>query len=469
MIDYPVIPEQIVVHLGAPSSDAQNVTENFADYIKNVASSEIYPTWPTEAIKANILAQISVALNRVYTEYYRSAGRDFDITSSPAYDQTYIYQRNIFSNISEIVDEIFNSYIKREAFIEPLFATFCDGVEVNCNGLSQWGSVTLANQGLSAFEILQNYYGNDIELVDNVEVTNIPSSAPRVALREGDTGRDVELMQIRLNRISGNFPGIPKIYPTDGFFDTSTTDAVRKFQEVFNLTPDGIIGRSTWYRIQNVYNAVKKLQTVNSEGLRIQDISTQYTNTLQVGDASAGVLALQYYLNYISTFVPTVLGVSVDGSFGPGTRDSVISFQKTYNLEQNGIVDRVVWESIQNIYYSFLMSIPFEYSEGVLLPFPGRVLRIGVEGEDVRALQEYLNFISRTYTSISTIPVDGVYGPATAAAVSEFKRIFDIPGDAERVSVQTWDAITNVYDDLYNGAIAREGQFPGYNVGGEEN
>lgn len=469
MIDYPVIPEKIVVHLGAPSSDAQNVTETFADYIKNVASSEIYPTWPTEAIKANILAQISVALNRVYTEFYRSAGRDFDITSSPAYDQTYIYQRNIFSNISEIVDEIFNSYIKREAFIEPLFATFCDGVEVNCNGLSQWGSVTLANQGLSAFEILQNYYGTDIELVDNVEVANISSSAPRVALQEGDTGRDVELMQIRLNRISGNFPGIPKIYPTDGFFDISTTDAVRKFQEVFNLTPDGIIGRSTWYRIQNVYNAVKNLQTVNSEGLRIEDISTQYTNTLQEGDASAGVLALQYYLNYISTFIPTVLGVSVDGSFGPVTRDSVISFQKTYNLEPNGIVDRVVWEGIQNTYYSFLMSIPFEYSEGVLLPFPGRVLRLGVEGEDVRALQEYLNYIAKTYTAIPTIAVDGVYGPGTEAAVSEFKRIFDIPGDAERVSVQTWDAITNVYDDLYNGAIAREGQYPGYNIGGEEN
>ena len=469
MIDYPVIPEKIVVHLGAPSSNAQNVTENFADYIKNVASSEIYPTWPEEAIKANILAQISVALNRVYTEYYRSAGRDFDITSSPAYDQTYIYQRNIFSNISEIVDEIFNSYIKREAFIEPLFATFCDGVEVNCNGLSQWGSVTLANQGLSAFEILQNYYGDDIELVDNVEVANISTSAPSVPLREGDTGRDVELMQIRLNRISGNFPGIPKIYPTDGFFDKSTTDAVMKFQEVFNLTSDGIIGRATWYRIQNVYNAVKKLQTVNSEGLRIEDISTQYTSTLQEGDASSGILALQYYLNYISTFIPTVLGVSVDGSFGPGTRESVISFQKTYNLDQTGIVDRTVWESIQNVYYSFLMSIPFEYREGVLLPFPGRVLRIGIEGEDVRALQEYLNFISRTYTSIPAIPVDGVYGPATASAVSEFKRLFDIPGDSERVSVQTWDAITNVYDDLYNGAIAREGQFPGYNVGSEEN
>lgn len=466
MIDYPVIPEKIVVHLGAPSSDGQNVTENFADYIKNVASSEIYPTWPTEAIRANVLAQISVALNRVYTEFYRSAGRDFDITSSPAYDQTYIYQRNIFGNISEIVDDVFNSYIRRQGFIEPLFATFCDGVEVQCNGLSQWGSVELANQGLNAYDILKRYYGDNIEIISNVEVENVDRSAPEVALSEGDSGRDVELMQIRLNRISGNFPGIPKIYPTDGFFDVSTTDAVRKFQEVFNLSVDGVIGKNTWYRIQNVYNAVKRLQTVNSEGLRIEEISTQYTDTLSEGDASGGVITLQYYLEYISTFVPTVLSTAVDGVFGPATRNSVISFQKTYNLEQNGIVDRLVWERIQNTYYSLLSSVPFEFSEGVLLPFPGRVLRVGLEGEDVLALQEYLNLISDTYTTIPKLTPDGVFGPGTAAAVSEFKRIFDIPGDPERVSVQTWNAITDVYDDLLNGSIAREGQYPGYVIGG---
>lgn len=466
MIDYPIIPEKIVVHLGAPDSDAQNVTESFADYIKNVASSEIYPTWPPEAIKANVLAEISVALNRVYTEFYRSRGGDFDITSSPAYDQTYIYQRNIFSSVSKIVDEVFNSYIRREGFIEPLFATFCDGVEVECNGLSQWGSVNLANQGLDSFEILKYYYGDDIEIVDNVEVGNVERGAPAVALQEGDTGRDVELMQIRLNRISGNFPGIPKIYPTDGFFDKSTTDAVKKFQEVFNLTPDGIIGRATWYRIQNAYNAVKRLQTVNSEGLRIEEISTQYTNTLKIGDASAGVLAIQYYLNYISTFVPTVLSVTPDGDFGPATENSVISFQKTYGLAENGIVDRLVWERIQNTYYSLISGVPFEFSEGVLLPFPGRVLREGIEGEDVRALQEYLNFIANTYTDIPKVGVDGVFGPSTAEQVRVFKGIFELPGDPERVSVQTWDAITNVYDDLYNGAIARDGQFPGYTIGG---
>ena len=169
----PVIPEKITIHLGSPSSSAMNVTETFSDYIKNVASSEIYPTWPVEALKANILAQISVAMNRVFTNFYRNSGYDFDITNSPAYDQTYVYQRDIYENISELVDEIFNSYIRREGFIEPLFAVFCDGVEVNCDGLKQWGSVQLANDGLNYEEILKTYYGDDIVIEKNVPVAEV--------------------------------------------------------------------------------------------------------------------------------------------------------------------------------------------------------------------------------------------------------------------------------------------------------
>ena len=466
MIEYPVIPENIVVHLGAPSSDAQNVTVGFADYIKNVASSEIYPTWPREAIKANVLAQISVALNRVYTEFYRVGGRDFDITSSPAYDQTFIYQRNIFASISEIVDEIFNSYIRRRGFIEPLFAAFCDGVEVTCNGLSQWGSVTLANDGLSAYDIIRYYYGEDVEVIENVDVASFTGSAPPVPLTEGDTGRDVELLQIRLNRISANFPGIPKIYPINGFFGPEMSAAVRKFQEVFNLTVDGVVGRSTWNRIQNVYNAVKKLQTVNSEGLRLEDLSTQYPGNLSEGMSSSGVLTLQYYLYYVSTFVPTVSSLSVDGVFGSGTRISVESFQRTYGLTVNGIVDRQTWERIQNTYFSFLESLDYRFSEGVLLPYPGRLLREGIEGEDVLALQSYLNYISIYYPSIPRVAEDGIFGPSTSAAVEEFERLFGIPSGSEKVTVITWDAIVNVYDDLYNGGTVNEGQYPGFNVGG---
>ncbi len=462
MISYPIIPEKIIVHLGSPDSDAENVSENFADYIKNVASSEIFPTWPREAIKANVLAQISVALNRVYTEFYRSRGKNFDITSSPAYDQTYVYQRNIYDTVSEVVDETFNSYIKRQNFVEPLFATFCDGVEVQCAGLEQWGSVELANQGLGAFEILQRYYGNDIELVENVPVENISESAPAVPLNEGDAGFEIELLQRKLNRISLNYPGIPKIYPVDGFFDSSTTDAVRKFQEVFNLTPDGIIGRNTWYRIQLVYNAVKNLSTVNSEGLKVDELQTQYTQDFSEGDASGGVITLQYYLNYVSLFVPSVIAPAIDGVFGSATRESVISFQKTYGLPETGVVDRSVWETLQNTYYNYLSSVAFEFREGEVLPFPGRVLRPGLSGADVAALQRYLNYISENaYPSIAVNNPDGVFGPTTAAAVREFKRIFNLGGDPERVSVETWDRITSLYEDLYRGNNVREGQYPG--------
>ena len=323
----PTIPETITVHLGAPNEEAENITIPFSEYVKNVASSEIFPTWPREALKANILAEISVALNRVYTEYYRSLGKPFDITSSTAYDQAFKYQRDIYEPISELVDEIFNDYIRRIGFIEPLFATFCDGVEVNCNGLSQWGSVQLAEQGLSYLEILKRYYGDDIQIVDNAPVENISSSAPIVPLREGDTGRDVENVQLRLNRISRSYPGIPKIVKPDGFFDSSTTAAVKEFQHVFNLTEDGIVGKATWYKIQFIYNAIKKLYEVNSEGLQYSELPQKYPGSLQLGDSGNGVLVLQYYLEYISLFVAEVLPLTPDGDFGKITEDSVKSFQ----------------------------------------------------------------------------------------------------------------------------------------------
>ena len=460
----PKIPEQIVVHLGAPDSDAMNVTESFADYIKNVASSEIYPTWPREALKANILAQISVALNRVYTEFYRSRGYNFDITSSPAYDQTYVYGRDIFSNISEIVDEIFDSYIRREEFIEPLFAEFCDGVEVSCNGLSQWGSVNLAEEGRDYFSILQNYYGKDILLEEDVPVQNISASAPAVTLREGDTGRDVELIQRKLNRISTNFPGIPKIYPTDGFFDRSTTDAVRKFQEVFGLEPDGLVGRATWNQIQFIYNAVKKLYTVNSEGIRITDVSTRFSDTLSEGSSGDGVLTVQYYLSYIALFVPTVQEAALDGSFGPTTSNAVRSFQRTYDLPETGVVDRATWDRMEQVYFEIVSEIDYEFFGGRILPFPGRILREGIEGNDVRVLQEYLNYIALTYTEIPRVNVDGVFGPSTANQVRELKTLFDLPGDHARVNAPVWNSIASIYDDLYTGNTVNEGQYPGYEI-----
>lgn len=461
----PFIPENIVVHLGAPDSDAANVTESFENYIKNVASSEIYPSWPEEALRANILAQISVALNRVYTGYYRNRGFDFDITSSPAYDQTYVYQRDIYENISMLVDEIFNSYIRRIGNVEPLFAEFCDGVEVTCNGLYQWGSVELANQGKSYLDILKNYYGDDIEIIRNVPIENVSSNAPLRPLSEGDTGNNVELIQIKLNRISANYPGIPKISPVDGFFDRGTTDAVRKFQETFNLTPDGIVGTATWNSINHIYNAVKRLYQVNSEGLKLSELDTRYDSELEIGDRSGGVYVLQYYLAYISLFYPTVLSVSPDGDFGTATEESVKSYQRTFGLPETGIVDENTWYSIESTYYEILKSAPYVFSDGLILPYPGRVLRVGIDGNDVRALQEYLSYIGRTYSEIPPVSVDGVFGPGTENAVDAFVRLFDLPTARGRVNAQVWNAIINVYDDLYTGNVVNEEQFPGYGIG----
>lgn len=461
----PRIPEQIVIHLGAPDQDAQNVTESFADYIKNVASSEVYPTWPEEALKANILAQISVALNRVYTGYYRTNGYDFDITNSPAYDQTYVYQRDIYSNVSTLVDELFNSYIRRSGNIEPLFAQFCDGIEVRCDGLTQWGSVDMAKAGDDYLTILKNFYGDDIEIVRNVPIGDSLISQPTpVTLREGDTGADVELLQRRLNRISSNFPGIPKIYPADGYFGPSTTEAVKEFQRVFGLTPDGLVGTATWNEILFIYNAVKKLYEIGSEGLNIADVTTSYVNELSLGSQGEGVLTVQYFLSYIALFVPTVLAAALDGSFGPTTEEAVKSFQRTYGLPDTGIVDRTTFDRLESVYNSFVSRIEFNYNLGRILPFPGRIIGEGAEGNDVRVIQEYLNYISNSYPEIPKTAADGVYGPSTAEQIRAFKRVFGLPGESVRVNAPLWNSIASVYDDLYTGSAVSEGQYPGYEI-----
>ncbi len=462
----PVIPETITVHLGPPDSNAQNITLPFSEYIKNVASSEIYPTWPQASLRANIYAQISFTLNRVYTEYYRSRGYDFDITNDISRDQSFIYGRDIFENISQIVDEIFDSYIRRIGSIEPLFAAYCDGVEVSCNGLSQWGSVTLAEQGFTPFEILQNYYGDNIEIVTNVPVMGIASSVPPATLSLGNSGIEVQQVQRRLNRISSNYPAIPKIYPVDGVFGLDTENAVKVFQEVFDLTPDGIVGKSTWYKIYLIYNSVKKLSELNSEGLQYTDVETQYVKELTQGNRGVGVSVLQYFLTYISRFVESVEPLEIDGDFGSATRDSVRSFQKTYGLPETGVVDLLTYNTIYNVYEGLIDSLDFTFRPGIALPFPGIILRQGSEGEDVILLQNYLNEIGKTYSAIPAIPVTGYFGTQTEDAVKAFQTIFGLPGNTSIVNAAVWNAIISVYEDLYVGMMAEEGQYPGYTVGG---
>ena len=341
----PYIPQRITVHLGTPASNAQNVTVSFADYVKNVASSEIYPTWDDSALRANILAIVSFALNRVYTEFYRSRGYDFDITNSTAYDQFFVNGRSYFTNISRIVDELFNDYLRRPGFVEPLAAKFCNGTTVTCEGLSQWGSENLAQQGYTSTEILRSYYGN-VEIVNNAPIQGITSSYPGTPLRRGTSGPGVVTVQVMLNRISQNYPAIPKVSSVDGIFGAQTEAAVRRFQEIINLTADGIVGRATWYALVRYYVAVTRLAELRSQGQRFYNNSWATTDPINQGDRGVKVEHLQYMLSVLAAYIPEIPEIAVDGVFGPATRNAVIAAQRRFGLPQTGIVNAATWDEI---------------------------------------------------------------------------------------------------------------------------
>lgn len=456
----PYIPETITVHLGAPNSPAENVTVSFPDYIKNVASSEIYPTWPENALRANIYAQISYALNRIYTEYYRSRGYDFDITNSTAIDQSFVAGRDIFENISEIVDEIFTDYLVRPGQIEPLFAQYCDGIEVQCDGLSQWGSVDLAEDGLTPYEILTNYYGTNLNINTDTPVLPFSPSQPYRSLRLGNFGNDVRTVQLRLNRISANYPAIPKVYPLDGVFGTGTEAAVKEFQRIFDLTPDGVVGPATWYKILQLYNGVKRLNALSSEGLTFADVSAQFPTELSRGDESIYVREFQYFINVLGENLAIIPPVAIDGIFGADTENAVRAFQSAYGLPVTGVVDEETWVDLYNAYRGILNSSA-QYVNGVPVAlFPGYLLLFGMQGDEIRLLQEYLSKLSEVYPEIPPVEVNGIFGSATRNAVRAVQSLFGL-NVTGIVDALTWDAITDAYVDVVYSQNANEGQFGG--------
>ena len=342
----PYVPSTITVHLGLPDQWAENVEVPFPDYVKNVASSEIYPTWEPEAIRANVLAIVSFALNRVYTEFYRSRGYDFQITNTTAYDQRFIWGRNIFENVGEIVDEIFNSYIRRTGYIEPLAAKFCNGTTSTCAGLSQWGSQELARQGLTAMEILRTYYGPDIQLVTDAPIRDLEQSYPGYPLRLGAVGEPVLVVQSSLNRISQYYPAIPKIQPVTGVYDKATQKSVKIFQQIFGLQADGVVGKATWYKLVYLYVGVLRLAELVSQGQTIPQTGFQYPGVLREGSRGTGVQQLQYMLAVLAEFDPALTPLNADGIFGPITTRAVREYQLLNGLVVDGIVGRRTWESV---------------------------------------------------------------------------------------------------------------------------
>ena len=255
-----VVPEYIVVHDGSPrDSTAKNYYVKYKDYIKNVASSEIYATWPEDTIRANVLAIMSFTLNRVYTEFYRNRGYDFTITSSTAFDHKWIPERNIYDTISVIVDELFADYLSRPNVKQPILTQYCDGRQVQCpNWLTQWGSKSLGDQGYSPIEILRYYYGDDMYINTAEAISGIPSSWPGYTLEIGSSGNKVLQMQEQLNVIAGAYPAIPKI-TADGIYGPATAESVRTFQKVFGLPQTGTVDYTTWYKISEIYVGVSRI------------------------------------------------------------------------------------------------------------------------------------------------------------------------------------------------------------------
>lgn len=459
----PIIPSTITVHLGAPSSNAQNVTVPFTDYIKNVASSEIFSTWPVASLRANILAQITFALNRIYTEWYRAMGYDFDITNSTAFDQKYIYGRNIYENISRIVDEIFNDYVRQQGTINPYFTQYCNGTTVTCDGLSQWGTVTLAQNGYSDTGILEYYYGDNIELVINAPIADNVPSYPDTPLKRGDLNENVRRMQIYLNRISGNYPAIPKIPQINGAFDESTEDAVRTFQKIFGLDVDGIVGKATWYRIIYIYDAVTRLAELDSEGVGYENIPKQFKEVLKIGSVGGQVVTLQFFLTLISQFVSFVAPVNTDGVYGQNTANQVAAFQRYKGLNVTGEVDERTWNSIFDAYKGIVDFLDAEnqLNENPTEPFPRVTLRRGDVGASVATFKSYLSYLSKVFFDIPPVNSTNIFDQRTQTAVREFQRIFSLP-QTGTVDQRTWNTLAEVYSVVRTGQQRLFRQYPGY-------
>jgi peptidoglycan hydrolase-like protein with peptidoglycan-binding domain len=429
-VRYPVIPNSITVHLGEPDEAARDITIPFTDYISNVAASEIYPTWPRASLEANIYAIISFALNRVYNEWYRSKGYNFDITSSPIYDQTYTLNRSTYENIDDIVNDIFDNYVVKGNQVQPYFTRYCDGRKTTCDGLSQWGSVGLANQGKSTLDILKTYYGNDISIKYDAPVGDVEEGYPGSPVGLGYAGNPVLAIQRDLRRIRKNYPAIPDISGSLGIFDKETEDAVKKFQQIFSLPVTGVVDKGTWYKIKYVYNSVKKLSDLYSEGLSEEEATFLYTDLLKYGDTGIEVEYIHYFLDAIAFLDRDIPRLPTNSIYNNNTVTMVKAFQEKYGLPVTGEFDYTDWTVLKNAYRTILKSFPLEYQEFVNDLYPDYFLVRGTAGNDVRRFQMFLYEICRRDKTIPGVRVNGIFDELTEKSVRKLQSDygFDVNG-----------------------------------------
>ena len=459
VLDRVIIPKNITVHLGKPAASARNVTVSFRRYIANVASSEVYPTWPESALRANIHCQISLALNRIYTEWYPSRGYSFNITNSTSYDQYYVHGRTVFDVMVRLTDDIFNTYLRKTGTVNPYYSEYCDGKSVTCPGLKQWGTVTLAKQGKTPLQILKYYYGSNIEIVRTNNIQAIPQSYPGSPLRQGDSGTAVFTLQRQLNRIAKDYPFFGKL-TVDGVFGPRMVSTVKTFQRQFNLTADGVVGRQTWYKISYIYVSVKDLAELTSEGETssgtLSDGSWGGT-ALRTGSTGSAVEQVQFWLNTLAQYESALPSLAVDGRYGAATASAVRAFQRRYGLTVDGMVGRETWNAIYNEFRSI------QSDNGTPNAYPGTALREGVSGQNVRLVQFWLKIAHTVYSRLNDLTVDGRFGAATTAAVKRFQTYFGLTSDGV-VGRTTWNKLYEVYNDIANKLLSsslRPGEYPG--------
>ena len=415
--------------------------------------------WPEQALRANIHCQISLALNRIYTEWYPSKGYTFNITNSTSYDQYYVHGRTVFDVMVRITDDIFNTYIRKTGTVNPYYSEYCDGKSVTCPGLKQWGTVTLANQGRNALQILKYYYGNDIEIIRTSNIQSIPQSYPGSPIRQGDSGTAVFTLQRQLNRITKDYPFLG-LLTVDGVFGARMAATVRAFQKQFNLTADGAVGRQTWYKISYIYVSVKDLAELTSEGEVSSGTLSDGTwggTVLRTGSTGSAVEQLQFWLNTLAQYTSSIPSVTVDGVFGSGTAAAVRAFQRKYGLTVDGVVGRDTWTELYDQFRSI------QSDNGTPNAYPGTALREGSSGQNVRLVQFWLKIAHTVYTSLANVTVDGKFGSATAAAVRRFQSYFGLTSDGV-VGRITWNKLYEVYNDIANKLLSsslRPGEYPG--------
>ena len=413
-------------------------------------------SWPEEALRANIIAQVSLALNRIWTEWYPSRGYSFNITGSPGYDQAYVNGRTVFAVMERLTAELFNTFVQRSGDAEPYFTEYCDGKTVTCPGMKQWGTVDRAREGLNALQILRYYYGNRVQLVTTNNIAAIPSSYPGSPLQRGSTGTNVRILQKQLSRIAKDYPSFGKPAVT-GTFDEATENSVKRFQKQFGLTADGIVGKATWYKISYIYVSVKDLAELTSEGETAEGIQSAggWPGTvLRRGSTGSSVEQVQFWLSDLAQFDSSLVRVSVDGSYGAATERAVRAFQQKQNLTADGVVGQTTWNAL----YAAWVDAQSDLGGTA---WPGTALRRGDTGMEVRLVQFWLRLAADNYSALRTVTVDGSYGAATVSAVTTFQSLFGLTADGV-VGRSTWNKLKEVGLAVANKIVAANvapGQF----------